>query len=86
MCAQYNSVKIIGGQLKLYICYIIADIILYITSTVAVINYNNEQVAKDNKPPSVGGGGSKVKEKCIDQNQERGMALKGIGAARGTFI
>ena len=51
-----------------------------------MINYNNEEVAKGDKPPSVGGGGGKVEEKCIDQNQERGMALKGIGAARGTFI
>ena len=69
MCAQYNSVKMIGRQLKLYICYIITDIILYTTITGAVINYNNEEVAKGDKPPSVGGGGSKVKAKCIDQNQ-----------------
>ena len=38
-------------------------------------------------PPTsdIGGGGSKVKEKCIDQNQWGDMAYKGGREAHGMF-
>ena len=36
-------------------------------------------------PPSVGGGGRKVKKKCMNQNQQGDTASKGLQAARNTI-
>ena len=40
---------------------------------------------KGTNPPGVGGGGRKVKKKCIDRKKRRGTASKGVGLARGTI-
>ena len=44
------------------------------------------RLKKGTTPPSVGGGGKKVKEKCIYKNQRRDKASKGVGVNCGTII
>ena len=44
-----------------------------------------KRLIKGNTPPGFGGVSIKVKDKSIDKNQMGYMALKGVGAAHGTF-
>ena len=48
-------------------------------------NDENEEVAKGSETPGVGGGGSKVKNKCIDLKHMEDTVLKGLGEARGVI-
>ena len=44
------------------------------------------RLQKGTNPPGVGSGGSKVKKKCINQNQRGDTASKGVGVACETII